>query len=49
MNLMRTITDLKKHDTVYEEDREHWRTAIRKEFKDIIERQIWRQTKTSNM
>ena len=43
MILMRTV----HHPD--EEDREHWRTVIKNKFKDMIERQVWRHTKTSNI
>ena len=29
--------------------REKWRAAIRKEFRDMLKRQVWRKTKRSSM
>ena len=32
-----------------EEEREHWRTDIKKEFNDMIKREVWRKTNTKEI
>ena len=32
-----------------EEERQHWREAIRKEFNHMIKREVWKHTKTADI
>ena len=32
-----------------EDEKTAWRTAIRKEFRDMIDRKVWRRTKTNEI